>query len=54
LEVDGSDESLLSEELSTENAWPWSKTADGGRARVGPDLSPLLLGPLIALVRAVG
>jgi len=31
LAVDGSDESLLSEETSTENAWPWSKTAAGGR-----------------------
>jgi len=30
-EADGSDESLLSEETSAENAWPWSKTADGGR-----------------------
>jgi len=30
LEVDGSDESLLSEETSTENAWPWAQPADGG------------------------
>jgi hypothetical protein len=30
-EVDGSDESLLSEETSAEDAWPRSKTADGGR-----------------------
>jgi len=31
LEADGSDESLLSEETSASNAWPRSKTADGGR-----------------------
>jgi hypothetical protein len=31
LEVYGSDERLHSEETSTENAWPRSKTADGGR-----------------------
>ena len=31
-EVDGSDESLLSEETSAEAAWPRAKTADGGRA----------------------
>jgi hypothetical protein len=31
LEVDGSDESLLSEETSAENAWPRSQTAVGGR-----------------------
>ena len=35
LEGDGSDESLLSEETSTENAWPRSKTADGGRSGTG-------------------
>jgi len=29
--VDGSDESLLSEETLAENAWPRAKTADGGR-----------------------
>jgi hypothetical protein len=33
LEVDGSDESLLSEETPAENAWPRSQTVDGGRAR---------------------
>jgi len=32
-EVDGSDESLLSEETPAEAAWPRAKTADGGRAR---------------------
>jgi len=32
-EVDGSDESLLSEEIAAEAAWPRSKTAVGGRAR---------------------
>ena len=30
-EVDGSDESLLSEETSAEAAWQRPKTADGGR-----------------------
>jgi len=30
-EADGTDESLLSEGTSTEAAWPWSQTADGGR-----------------------
>ena len=30
-EVDGSDESLLSEETSAEAAWSRSKTAGGGR-----------------------
>jgi hypothetical protein len=30
VEAGGSDESLLSEETSAEDAWPWSKTADGG------------------------
>jgi len=32
-EVDGSDESLLSEETSAEAAWPRSKTVAGGRPR---------------------
>jgi len=32
-EVEGSDESLLSEETSAEAAWPRAKTADGGRER---------------------
>jgi len=31
LEAGASDESLLSEETSAENAWPRSKIADGGR-----------------------
>ena len=30
LEVDGSDESLLSEETSASNAWPRALPADGG------------------------
>ena len=30
VEANGSNESLLSEETSAENAWPWSKTAGGG------------------------
>jgi len=34
LEVGDFDESVLSEETAAENAWPRSKTADGGRARV--------------------
>jgi len=33
LEVDGSDESLLSEETSAENAWPRARPADGGWPR---------------------
>jgi len=33
LEANDSDESLLSEETSAENAWPRAKTADGGRAK---------------------
>jgi hypothetical protein len=40
-EVDGSEESLLSEGASAEAAWPWSKTADGGRARRRDDQSAL-------------
>jgi len=36
-EVDGSDESLLSEETSAENAWPRSQTADGGRPGTGTE-----------------
>jgi len=32
MEVGSSDESMLSEEPSAENAWPRSKTADGGRS----------------------
>ena len=32
-EADGTEESLLSEGTATENAWPRSQTADGGRAR---------------------
>jgi len=33
-EVDGSDESLLTEETSAEDAWPRAKTAGGGRAHI--------------------
>jgi len=33
-EADGSDESLLSEGASVENAWPRAQPADGGRAHI--------------------
>jgi len=35
-EVDGTDESLLSEETSAEAAWPRAQPADGGRPRRRP------------------